>query len=152
MVKNKKKKAGEIEVYRADTESHINLIYADGGIYAGFPSPAQDYLELSIDLNTELIRHPASTFFGRAVGSSLTEAGVDEGDILVIDKSLKPEDGDMCVCFIDGEFTLKFIRFAENEIWLIPANQSYQPIRVTTDNNFMIWGVVTYTIKRRKLV
>lgn len=143
------KKIGEIEVYKADSESHLDLLFAEGGICAGFPSPAQDYLELSIDLNTELIRHPAATFFGRVVGNSLEEAGVTEGDILIIDKSLKPQDGNMCVCFLDGDFTLKFIRHTENEIWLIPANKAYTPIKVTEDNNFMIWGVVTYTIKRR---
>lgn len=143
------KKIGEIEVYKADSESHLDLLYAEGGICAGFPSPAQDYLELSIDLNTELIRHPAATFFGRVVGNSLEEAGVTEGDILIIDKSLKPQDGNMCVCFLDGDFTLKFIRHSENEIWLIPANKAYTPIKVTEDNDFMIWGVVTYTIKRR---
>lgn len=143
------KKIGEIEVYKADSESHLDLLFAEDGICAGFPSPAQDYLELSIDLNTELIRHPAATFFGRVVGNSLEEAGVTEGDILIIDKSLKPQDGNMCVCFLDGDFTLKFIRHTENEIWLIPANKAYTPIKVTEDNNFMIWGVVTYTIKRR---
>lgn len=143
------KKIGEIEVYKADSESHLDLLFAEGGICAGFPSPAQDYLELSIDLNTELIRHPAATFFGRVVGNSLEEAGVTEGDILIIDKSLKPQDGNMCVCFLDGDFTLKFIRHTKNEIWLIPANKAYTPIKVTEDNNFMIWGVVTYTIKRR---
>lgn len=143
------KKIGEIEVYKADSESHLDLLFAEGGICAGFPSPAQDYLELSIDLNTELIRHPAATFFGRVVGNSLEEAGVTEGDILIIDKSLKPQDGNMCVCFLDGDFTLKFIRHTENEIWLIPANKAYTPIKVTEDNDFMIWGVVTYTIKRR---
>lgn len=148
----KKKNTGEIEVFKADIKNHLNLLYADGGICAGFPSPAQDYLELSIDLNTELIRNAAATFFGRAVGNSLEEAGVTEGDILIIDKSLKPVNGDMCVCFLDGEFTLKFIQYKDNEIWLVPANQAYSPIRITEDNNFMIWGVVTYTIKRRKLV
>lgn len=148
----KKKKTGEIEVFKADIENHLNLLYADGGICAGFPSPAQDYLELSIDLNTELIRNPSATFFGRALGNSLEEAGVTEGDILIIDKSLKPVNGDMCVCFLDGEFTLKFIQYKDNEMWLVPANQAYSPIRVTEDNNFLVWGVVTYTIKRRKLV
>lgn len=143
------KKIGEIEVFKADSDSHLDLLYAEGGICAGFPSPAQDYLELSIDLNTELIRHPAATFFGRVIGNSLEEAGVTEGDILIIDKSLKPQDGNICVCFLDGDFTLKIIRHKENEIWLIPANRAYSPIRVTKDNNFMIWGVVTYTIKKR---
>lgn len=143
------KKIGEIEVFKADSDSHLDLLYAEGGICAGFPSPAQDYLELRIDLNTELIRHPAATFFGRVIGNSLEEAGVTEGDILIIDKSLKPQDGNICVCFLDGDFTLKIIRHTENEIWLIPANKAYSPIRVTEDNNFMIWGVVTYTIKKR---
>lgn len=143
------KKIGEIEIFKADSDSHLDLLYAEGGICAGFPSPAQDYLELSIDLNTELIRHPAATFFGRVTGNSLEEAGVTEGDILIIDKSLKPQDGNICVCFLDGDFTLKIIRHTENEIWLIPANKAYSPIRVTEDNNFMIWGVVTYTIKKR---
>lgn len=143
------KKIGEIEIFKADSDSHLDLLYAEGGICAGFPSPAQDYLELSIDLNTELIQHPAATFFGRVIGNSLEEAGVTEGDILIIDKSLKPQDGNICVCFLDGDFTLKIIRHTENEIWLIPANKAYSPIRVTEDNNFMIWGVVTYTIKKR---
>lgn len=142
-------KLGELEIFKADVDNHVNLFYADGGICAGFPSPAQDYLELSIDLNTELIPNKAATFFGRVIGNSLEEAGVTEGDIVIIDKSLQPENGNMCVCFLDGEFTLKFIRLTENEVWLIPANRAYSPIRVTEDNNFMIWGVVTYTIKRR---
>jgi len=77
------------------------------GIHAGFPSPAQDYLESFIDLNKELVRHPVSTFFGKVVGDSMIDAGVEEGDILVIDKSLEPSEGDMAVCFIDGEFALK---------------------------------------------
>lgn len=148
----KNKRTGEIELFKADTARHLELWYAEGGIYAGFPSPAQDYLELSIDLNTELIRNPAATFFGRVVGNSLEDAGVTEGDVLIIDKSVKPSDGDMCVCFLDGEFTLKFIKQTAQEIWLIPANPSYKPIRVTEDNHFMVWGVVTYTIKRRKIV
>lgn len=112
-------------------------------------------MELSIDLNTELIKHPASTFFGRVRGNSLCDARVEEGDILVIDKSLYPSDGDMVVAFIDGEFTLKFIHFepddtAPDKIWLMPANDAYQPIIVTPDNDFLVWGVVTYTIKKRK--
>lgn len=150
MEENERKELGEIEVYKANAESHLDLFYAEGGICAGFPSPAQDYLEMSIDLNTELIQHPAATFFGRVIGNSLEEAGVTEGDILIIDKSLKPEDGDMCVCCLDGEFTLKFIRYAKDKIWLVPANKAYSPIPVSSDRDFMIWGVVTYTIKRRK--
>lgn len=144
------------------------------GIHAGFPSPAQDYMEGCIDLNRELVRHPDATFYGRVTGSSMIEAGVDEGDILVIDKSLEPCEGDMAVCFVDGEFTLKYISFkdpSENggtvrrplespkapvsynilhnkDLWLLPANPSYRPIHITEGNDFTVWGIVTYIIKK----
>lgn len=117
-------------------------------IKAGFPSPADDYLEPSIDLNKELVRHPASTFFGRASGESMNGAGIDDGDILIIDKSLEPYDGAAAVCFLDGNFTLKFIRKKGSQIWLIPANPQFSPIKVTADNDFLIWGIVTYVIKK----
>lgn len=83
------------------------------GIHAGFPSPAQDYMTGVIDLNKELVKHPESTFYGRVVGDSMIDAGICEGDVLVIDKSLEPSEGDMCVCFVDGEFALKFVSFHE---------------------------------------
>ena len=140
----------QLEIVGADTSSQLPLPYADQGIRAGFPSPAQDYMDLSIDLNRELIRNPSSTFYGRVKGDSMQDAGVSEGDVLVIDKSLEPQDGDMAVCFLDGEFTLKFIQLEKDVIWLIPANEAYDPIRVTAENEFLIWGIVTYTIKNNR--
>lgn len=140
----------QLEIVGADTSSQLPLPYADQGIRAGFPSPAQDYMDLSIDLNRELIRNPSSTFYGRVKGDSMQDAGVSEGDVLVIDKSLEPQDGDMAVCFLDGEFTLKFIQLEKDTIWLIPANEAYDPIRVTAENEFLIWGIVTYTIKNNR--
>ena len=122
----------------------LSLPYADGGIKAGFPSPAQDYMESAIDLNKELIKHPAPTFYGRVKGDSMIDANVHDGDILVIDKSLEPQNGDMAVCFIDGEFTIKYIRLEKDVIWLEPANENYEPIKVTIENDFLIWGIVTY--------
>ena len=139
----------EIEIKTSDTSSELELSYVDGGIHAGFPSPAQDYVESGIDLNHELIRHPASTFYGRAIGDSMIDAGICEGDLLVIDKSLEPQNGDMAVCFINGEFTLKFIEFAEGKLYLQPANKQYERIEITPDSQFQIWGIVTYTIKKR---
>jgi DNA polymerase V len=138
----------EIEIYQVDHTSKISLPMAGESIHAGFPSPAQDYMLDSIDLNKECIRHPATTFYGRVVGDSMEDAGVHEGDILVIDKSLEPSDGKMAVCFIDGEFTLKTIFMKDNAILLVPANPQYPTIRVTEDNDFQIWGIVTYIIKR----
>lgn len=139
-----------LDFYTANTSSHVELPFIDGGIAAGFPSPAQDYIDLKIDLNTELITNPSSTFYARVKGTSMQDAGIMDGDILVIDKSLEPKDGDTAVCFIDGEFTLKYIKFEIDAIFLIPANPKFEPIKVTEDNNFCIWGIVTYSIKNHK--
>jgi len=139
-----------IDFYSANTTTELSLPMVDGGIAAGFPSPAQDYIDLKIDLNKELIANPSSTFYGRVKGPSMKDAGIEDGDILVIDKSLEPRDGDTAVCFIDGEFTLKYIRIEPDAVYLIPANANFKPIKVTEDNNFCIWGVVTYSIKCHK--
>lgn len=127
---------------------------AQSDIHAGFPSPATDYMTQAIDLNKELVKHPAATFYGRVVGDSMIDAGVEEGDILVIDKSLEPQDGDMAVCFIDGEFTLKHLRFSvelgtgSRKLTLVPANDRYPSIEVNEGSDFKMWGVVTYIIKK----
>lgn len=119
-------------------------------VHAGFPSPATDYMTQAIDLNKELVRHPAATFYGRVVGDSMIDAGVEEGDILVIDKALDARDGDMAVCFIDGEFALKHIRFKDGALSLHPANDRYPVIEVKEGSDFIMWGVVTYIIKKVK--
>lgn len=121
-----------------------------GEVKAGFPSPAEDTPHESLDLLKLIIRHPASTFYFRVSGVSMVEDSFDEGDIIVVDRSLEPTDGSAAVCFIDGEFTIKRIRHNEQEdcIWLMPANERYKPIKVTPDNEFAVWGVVTYIIKR----
>ena len=121
-------------------------------IKAGFPSPAQDYVENGIDLNRELVKNPSSTFFGRARGSSMEGAGIFDGDMLIIDKSLEPYEGAVAVCFIDGEFTLKRIHFERDgvqivAVWLQPENDSYNPIKVTEENQFIIWGIVTHSVR-----
>lgn len=140
----------QIAIHKIDTSSSLPLQFADEGIKAGFPSPAQDYLEQAIDLNKELIRHPASTFYGRVVGDSMRDEGIEEGDILVIDKSLELLNDDLAVCYIDGEFTVKRVRLEPDAAWLVPSNSNYPPIKVTKDNEFMVWGIVTYTIKKNR--
>jgi DNA polymerase V len=141
-----------LEIHPADTSSEASLPYASDGIKAGFPSPAQDYMDASIDLNRELIKHPASTFFGRVSGDSMLDAGLEDGDILIIDKSLDPVDGDIAVCYIDGEFTVKYIRKDEGHdfLWLFPANPDYRPVRITEENDFLIWGIVTASIRKHR--
>lgn len=135
----------------AESAISLELPYADGGIQAGFPSPAQDYMQESIDLNRDLIRHPTCTFYGRVSGDSMSGEGIADGDLLVIDKSLEPEEGDLAVCCVDGDFTLKRIHFCgDGTLALMPSNPAYRPIIVTPDNDFMVWGIVTYTIKANR--
>jgi len=136
-----------LEIYSAITDIELNLPYAEQGISAGFPSPADDFLDISIDLNKELIKNPSATFYGRVKGDSMKDAGMDNGDLLIIDKSLEPIDNKIAVCFIDGEFTVKRIKLEEDIIWLIAENKAYKPIKVTADNEFVIWGIVTTVIK-----
>jgi DNA polymerase V len=137
-----------IDFYSANTATELDLPFVHKGISAGFPSPADDYLDLSIDLNKELVPNPSSTFLGRVKGLSMKDAGIDDRDILIVDKSLEPQNGRVAVCYIDGEFTLKRIRIEKNSVYLMPANDNYKPIRITEENEFVVWGIVTYIIKR----
>ncbi|HDP75783.1 MAG TPA: translesion error-prone DNA polymerase V autoproteolytic subunit [Bacteroidales bacterium] len=137
----------EIDFFTADTTYDLSLPLAEG-IKAGFPSPAQDYIDLAFDLNKELVKNPSSTFYGRVRGDSMVDEGIYDGDILVIDKSLPPADGHKAVCYIDGEFTLKTIRIKKDGIYLMPANPAYKPIKVTEENDFVVWGIVTYVIHK----
>lgn len=119
-----------------------------GHVRAGFPSPADDQPHEKLDLMRLLVRHPASTFYFRISGTSMVDAAMDEGDIIVVDRSLEPTDGCTAVCFVDGEFTVKRVEMHKDCIMLMPASEHYAPIRITPDNTFAIWGTVTYVIKK----
>ena len=121
-----------------------------GDVKAGFPSPAEDIRE-KLDLMKLLVRHKASTFFFRVSGVSMVDAAMDEGDIIIVDRAVQPYNDCKAVCFIDGEYTVKRIEIGDGVVRLMPANENntkYQPIEVTPENNFMVWGVVTYVIKK----
>jgi len=140
-------KTNTLEIYTADTTTTINLPIVENGISAGFPSPADDFLDISIDLNKEYVKNPSTTFYGRVKGDSMINAGLNEGDLLIIDKSLEPIDDKIAVCFIDGEFTVKRIKIEKDIVWLVAENEKYKPIKVTAENDFIIWGIVTTIIK-----
>ena len=135
------------EFYVPDYSTELELPFVDVGISAGFPSPADDFLELTIDLNKHLIKHKDSTFFAKVRGHSMKNAGIFDGDLLVIDKSLAPQDGKIAICQIDGEFTVKRIKIENEVVWLIAENEEYKPIKVTEENELMIWGIVIHSIK-----
>lgn len=136
-----------LEIYHADTASQRPLPFAEEGVRAGFPSPAQDYMEGTIDLNRDLVPHPDCTFYARVSGDSMIDAGLSDGDILVVDKSLEPRNGDIAVCIVGGEFTVKTLEIAPDHIVLHPANEVYPPLKITESDGFEVWGVVTFVIK-----
>ncbi len=145
------KKISEIEILSGDFSSSLRLPLADGGVHAGFPSPAQDYIDNSFDFNKNIISNPAATFYAVVNGDSMTGAGISDNDILVIDRSLDAIHNDIIVAFINGEFTVKYLDLSEKNngvIWLRPANDKYEPIKITEDCNFKVWGVVSTVIKR----
>lgn len=136
-----------LDIYSALTDIVLELPLLSTGISAGFPSPALDFIDLGIDLNKHLVKHPSATFYGRVKGESMSGAGIYDGDLLVIDKSIEPINGKIAVCYIDGEFTLKRIKLNKNGLWLMPENGKYEPIKIEEHNDLKIWGVVTHVIK-----
>lgn len=143
---------GEIKLMKGEFDSRLDLQIAPG-IKAGFPSPAEDYLHDSLDFNRDLIKNPEATFYARVSGDSMVEAGIDNGDIAVIDRSLEPSNGDIIVAYVNEEFTMKYLdasHRAEGYIELRPANGKYSPIRIDNLDDFRVWGVVVWTIKRWK--
>ena len=140
----------ELTIHKADTSTELQLPLMGNTISAGFPSPADDFIDQPIDLNKELIKNPSSTFLVRVKGLSMIEAGIYPEDILTVDKSLDVRSGDIVVSFINNEFTLKRILIEKKQIWLLPENKDYHPILVTEENEFLVWGVVTYIIKKAR--
>lgn len=141
-----------IKLIKGEFEEKVDLLLSPG-IRAGFPSPAEDYLRESLDFNRDLIRHPEATFYGQVEGDSMEDAGINNGDIAVIDRSVEPQHGDVVVGYVNGEFTIKFLDLTHREegyIELRPANKNYQPIRIDENTKFEVWGVVVWTIKNWK--
>ncbi|MDN3678229.1 translesion error-prone DNA polymerase V autoproteolytic subunit [Flavobacterium paronense] len=130
-----------------DLENAQQLPYYASGIKAGFPSPAADFDETKISLDNTLVKNREATFYAKAVGTSMIGAGIDDGDIMVIDRSLQPTANKIAVCYIDNEFTVKRIKIEKDYVYLMPENNDFQPIKVTEDNELIIWGIVTYVIK-----
>jgi DNA polymerase V len=123
-------------------------VLIDVGISAGFPSAANDVNETRISLDDELVKNKNTTFFAKVKGQSMIDAGLNDNDLLVIDRSLEPSNNKIAVCCLDGEFTVKRLRVDGNEVWLQPENPDYPIIKITEENDFMVWGIVTNVIKK----
>ena len=129
-------------------ENGIGQWLAEERISAGFPSPADDFKEVRISLDKELVKNKEATLNARVEGDTMIGAGIDDGDLLVIDRSIDPVSGKIAVCLINGEFTVKRIKKGKEKIYLIPENKKYKIIEIKEENELIIWGIVEYVIKK----
>lgn len=142
------KLAQNLTFFAPQKTDSLGAILVDTGISAGFPSPAEDFKQQRLSLDEVLIKNKDATFFARVSGQSMINAGLNDNDLLIIDRSLEPEHNKIAVCFLDGEFTVKRLKVEKDGVWLQPENDNYKPIKITQDNQFVIWGIVTNVIKK----
>jgi len=135
-----------MEIFKAVTAIKQPLALYLSRIKAGFPSPADDYLDKALDLNEHLIKHPASTFFVKVKGDSMLGAGINSGDILIVDRSLEPKDKRIVVAVVNGDFTVKRISKKGEKVSLLAENDKYPPIEIRDGADFEIWGIVIHVI------
>lgn len=140
----------KVTIFQAAAETLPQPLLEFSSVQAGFPSPAEDYAERSLDLNELMVKHPAATFFVRVEGDSMRDANIFSGDILVVDRSLEPTSGHIVVAVLNGDFTVKRMRKNQEGIWLVPENPAYPAIKVHPEADFQVWGVVTYVIHKSK--
>lgn len=136
------------KLYKPEYDNNTGLYFIEAGVSAGFPSPAMDFMEYKIDLNKHLAGNPHTTYYVKVAGNSMINAGIEDKDILVADRSLEPANGKIAICLIDGEFTVKRLKKQDNILYLMPENPAYSPMLVTELNQFVVWGIVLYVIKR----
>jgi len=115
-------------------------------VSAGFPSPAEDYIEGKLDLNKYLVKHPAATFFVKVTGNSMIDAGIHDGDILIVDRSIKPANKKVVIAVVNGELAVRRIRVTKDKVFLMPENRDYKPLQIEEEMGFEVWGVVTNVI------
>jgi DNA polymerase V len=137
-----------LDFYTPEDSNPLEIVLTQTGISAGFPSPADDFKEFKISLDKTLVKNKEATFYAKVSGQSMVGAGIDDGDLLVVDKSLEPQHNSIAVCFIDGEFTVKRLKVSGGDVYLQPENSTYDPIKITEGNDFLVWGIVTHVIKK----
>ena len=130
--------------------AEINIGTGISFISAGFPSPAEDFTELSISLDKHLIQNPAATFMVYANGNSMVRIGIYHGDLLIIDRSLNARDGDVIIALLYGEFLIKQVSIVNGILFLVPKNSQYLPVKITSEMEFEVWGVVTCSIRMHR--
>ena len=134
--------------FKPNLDESRSIPLTNNSISAGFPSPADDFKEIRISLDKEIVRNEEATFYARVDGDSMQGAGLSDGDLIVIDRSEEPKNGSIAVCFLDGEFTVKRLKLKNQEVYLMPENSRYSPIKIDEGSELSIWGIVTYVVKK----
>ena len=137
-----------IKIFKPNEIDKETNLYIEDGISAGFPSPASDFEESRISIEKVVIKNKESTFYAKVSGDSMKDAGLNDGDILVIDRSEELKNNKIAVCYLNGDFTVKRVKIEKKAVYLIPENKNYKPIKVNEENEFIVWGIVTYVIKK----
>jgi DNA polymerase V len=138
----------KLQFYAIEEASFDDVPLYGDSVPAGFPSPADDYLDMDLNLHDYLVQHPSATFCVRAIGDSMVDAGIQSSDVMVIDRALTPKNNDIILAVVNGEFTVKRIKKSEDELYLMPANENYKPMKIAEEMNFQVWGVVTFIIHK----
>lgn len=141
-------KSNVLTLFNPKATDSLGALFFDTGISAGIPAPTEDFSHQHLSLDSELVKNKETTFYARVSGQSMIGAGLDDNDLLVIDRSLEPTNNKIAVCFLDGEFTVKRLRVDKDGMWLKPENPNYPIIKITEANTFVIWGIVTNVIKK----
>jgi len=135
------------EIYGLDQSTKLELPLFSSRVPAGFPSPGDDYIDQTLDLN-ELVKHPSDTFLVKVEGDSMINAGIYDGDILVVDRALEADNNKVVVASLDGELTVKRLSIKDTRVLLMPDNPKYEPIEIRPLSDFRIMGVVTFVIHK----
>ena len=126
----------------------LDIPFYQSNVPAGFPSPAEDFMDLDLNLQAYLVQHPSATFCVRVTGDSMQNAGIFSGDVMVVDRALEPKNNTIVLAVLDGEFTVKRIQKKGSQLFLKPENQTFNPIEITEEMDFKVWGVVTHIIHK----
>ena len=137
-----------LDFFAVDEEIFSSIPIFSDAVQAGFPSPSEDHMDMDLNLNDHLVQNPSATFCVKAIGESMKDAGIQSGDIMIVDKSLEPQNRSIVLVVIDGEFTVKRVNLNNKELYLIPENSNFSPIKITEEMDFKVWGVVTYIIHK----
>ena len=142
------KHTDNLDFYSVEETAFEKIPLFEGSVQAGFPSPADDYMDMDLDLHDHLVQNPSATFCVKAIGESMKDAGIQSGDVMIVDRSLEPENRSIVLAVIDGEFTVKRVNLNDKELYLMPENSNFSPIKITEEMDFKVWGVVTYIIHK----